>query len=696
MARGKRKLLHSCLLSGEEIIFKYAESRSEGAIRATLTRTPSVLSLLRARRLEIPSSSPGQSGGRGRTAGGVLASHQKMNRVRFPAGAAPGFSHVRIVANDAASLRDFSSILALLHTHLAYLSYSLRTLILSSAVNEMFKMPSISTNTCINPPLHGHPDALMNPCKIPDCFATLHNTHYLSDDKKVALRSLTLQSSGLYRCEVSAEAPSFASAQKEAHMEVVREYMLAVRCSQRLKVRVHRKTGYASVPIQHCTINTIFPLQLQVEMCELARAGVPRQHCTINTNSYGYFFTDERLARGFRGSVPWVNGSPALIAQVTDLYSEDRGFAPRRPRRGGCSARLPHWEFVNASGRWVWPARSPFHGSPTTRNRVNESLGLGKLREFSDLQARLLSTLHTGASTVCSLAVTPRMAVMEFERRFLASLLFAQRRGKRRGSVATTLEAMTLMAARIFFSIFVILSKGRLHHHGSKLDPRWDIGSTLKTIAPFEFRAGLEIEIKFISNRRNLRFEPRSAAIDYSISDRGRCWCNRPLFASFSVSPRIDCRCAGPSLADSQLRHNAPARASCMLWGAARPYLSIGNGIHDSEVIRETGTREKPTMVRSEEPSQHSSGLMSGTTRVDGHWRTEPREFSAAVKQLIRYNPNENGHDHFAQRPTTDGSSANANGVPAEQSQTAIVRVHRPFPARAKSRLSDARSHVFG
>ncbi|XP_063229197.1 uncharacterized protein LOC134534667 [Bacillus rossius redtenbacheri] len=45
--------------------------------------------------------------------------------------------------------------------------------------------------------------------------------HTLSDDKRVALRSLTLQSSGTYRCEVSAEAPSFASAQKEAHMEVV-------------------------------------------------------------------------------------------------------------------------------------------------------------------------------------------------------------------------------------------------------------------------------------------------------------------------------------------------------------------------------------------------------------------------------------------------------------------------------------------
>ncbi|KAJ8872391.1 hypothetical protein PR048_025995 [Dryococelus australis] len=47
---------------------------------------------------------------------------------------------------------------------------------LSSALKEMFKIPSISTNTCINPPLHGHPDALMNPWKVPDCFATRHNT----------------------------------------------------------------------------------------------------------------------------------------------------------------------------------------------------------------------------------------------------------------------------------------------------------------------------------------------------------------------------------------------------------------------------------------------------------------------------------------------------------------------------------------
>ncbi|KAJ8882493.1 hypothetical protein PR048_014304 [Dryococelus australis] len=41
---------------------------------------------------------------------------------------------------------------------------------------EMLKMLYVSTNTCIVPPLHGHPDASMNPWKIPDCFATRHNS----------------------------------------------------------------------------------------------------------------------------------------------------------------------------------------------------------------------------------------------------------------------------------------------------------------------------------------------------------------------------------------------------------------------------------------------------------------------------------------------------------------------------------------
>ncbi|XP_064215963.1 uncharacterized protein LOC103312157 isoform X2 [Tribolium castaneum] len=42
-----------------------------------------------------------------------------------------------------------------------------------------------------------------------------------SDSRKVVLHPVSWKSSGLYRCEVSAEAPSFSSAQSESRMEVV-------------------------------------------------------------------------------------------------------------------------------------------------------------------------------------------------------------------------------------------------------------------------------------------------------------------------------------------------------------------------------------------------------------------------------------------------------------------------------------------
>ncbi|KPI97990.1 PREDICTED: uncharacterized protein LOC106125156 [Papilio xuthus] len=42
-----------------------------------------------------------------------------------------------------------------------------------------------------------------------------------SDDRRVILHPVTLKSTGQYRCEVSAEAPSFASAAGEGRMEVI-------------------------------------------------------------------------------------------------------------------------------------------------------------------------------------------------------------------------------------------------------------------------------------------------------------------------------------------------------------------------------------------------------------------------------------------------------------------------------------------
>ncbi|KAJ8897869.1 hypothetical protein PR048_003222 [Dryococelus australis] len=56
---------------------------------------------------------------------------------------------------------------------------------------------------------------------------------------------------------------------------------------------------------------------------------------------------------------------------------------------------------------------------------------------------------------------------------------------------------------RLVSSLRVPPTNARFHHRESKLDPRSDIRSTQKTVALFDIRTGLEIEMKLISNRRN-------------------------------------------------------------------------------------------------------------------------------------------------------------------------------------------------
>ncbi|KAJ8872358.1 hypothetical protein PR048_025962 [Dryococelus australis] len=70
-------------------------------------------------------------------------------------------------------------------------------------------------------------------------------------------------------------------------------------------------------------------------------------------------------------------------------------------------------------------------------------------------------------------------------------------------------------------------ANARLHHRGSKLDPRSDLRSTQKTVAPFEFRIGLEIEMKSLSNRQFRRFE-------ISIRDQQPSWLGRPYIAQYA------------------------------------------------------------------------------------------------------------------------------------------------------------------
>lgn len=52
-------------------------------------------------------------------------------------------------------------------------------------------------------------------------FRLSREQHQSSNDVKVMLKRLNLKSSGMYRCEVSAEAPSFSSVEDEGRMEVV-------------------------------------------------------------------------------------------------------------------------------------------------------------------------------------------------------------------------------------------------------------------------------------------------------------------------------------------------------------------------------------------------------------------------------------------------------------------------------------------
>ncbi|KAG8322734.1 hypothetical protein J6590_018119 [Homalodisca vitripennis] len=50
--------------------------------------------------------------------------------------------------------------------------------------------------------------------------------HQMSDDTKVTLKSVSLKTTANYRCEVSAEAPSFASVQGSGRLEVVSAILL--------------------------------------------------------------------------------------------------------------------------------------------------------------------------------------------------------------------------------------------------------------------------------------------------------------------------------------------------------------------------------------------------------------------------------------------------------------------------------------
>ncbi|KAJ8894518.1 hypothetical protein PR048_007175 [Dryococelus australis] len=182
-------------------------SRSEGAIRATLTRTPSASSLLRARRAvftvgqDLPSEVDGEV-----VLGCVDVSlNQLLSKLITSNGTCVnGRPFARLSGQELDSLNTPSTRIHNVHTRRSLADLSEVLILprisyiwfareddgaalkrrgamaasspLSSPLKEMFKMPSISTDTCINPLLHGHPDVLRNLWKNPDCFANRLNT----------------------------------------------------------------------------------------------------------------------------------------------------------------------------------------------------------------------------------------------------------------------------------------------------------------------------------------------------------------------------------------------------------------------------------------------------------------------------------------------------------------------------------------
>lgn len=48
-----------------------------------------------------------------------------------------------------------------------------------------------------------------------------YQQHQASNSKKVYLKGVTLKSTGVYRCEISAEEPDFKTVQGEGKLEVV-------------------------------------------------------------------------------------------------------------------------------------------------------------------------------------------------------------------------------------------------------------------------------------------------------------------------------------------------------------------------------------------------------------------------------------------------------------------------------------------
>lgn len=81
-----------------------------------------------------------------------------------------------------------------------------------------------------------------------ECY---HLQEHQSDDTKVSLKTVNLRTTANYRCEVSAEAPSFASVQGSGRLEVVSKSLLVDSIISIIFLFVHRRRNSLYV---HCLV----------------------------------------------------------------------------------------------------------------------------------------------------------------------------------------------------------------------------------------------------------------------------------------------------------------------------------------------------------------------------------------------------------------------------------------------------------
>ncbi|KAJ8869933.1 hypothetical protein PR048_028944 [Dryococelus australis] len=143
----------------------------------------------------------------------------------------------------------------------------------------MLKMPSISPNTCINPPLYGHLDALMNLWKIPNFFANHHNT-VTAENKNTQVDTSTWRTLVVFRLDIQLTATTYITAVCNASLPRAMIYDVRISRVRNAQCSEHTRSSYLSSlqdsETQQAAINQMLSLS------EIgAASGIRRRRVTV-------------------------------------------------------------------------------------------------------------------------------------------------------------------------------------------------------------------------------------------------------------------------------------------------------------------------------------------------------------------------------------------------------------------------------